>query len=704
MFYGNIYILINIKSSLRDRVELDIELFEPFTFEKFNDAKKGGIERLPRIAINRFAIWAYAIDHAIRSKKWVGMDIQSDQRFNNFYDYVIQTLELLKALDSYNVAIDEYIYKLTNFPQSMGNYGMIILSLGKDLPTNLAGFSDHRSTVMSNYIAELRLLAGISGGELDDDVVLIHKVLPYFFSMYKEKIITEIADIYKTYFENIDVCLFFHHLPEQIRQLALIMNNLDARRKQTGQLKDANADEQLGICSVAIKCFQKIIESHKKIKLYQNYGDTAIPTTAMQVDTSNKCIEGDEGDEDDEDNEEELVKSTAFAPSINKLKEDANAEIMNPTVAQAEKIKTQKAAKSTVSSSRSGKKRMRTDDDTDNGDSKQADKKVKNGGGYYVSNENGKSLSLDFPHNKQLKFSVANVEDDNDYYIDYIEYTESPSLLCRVKIVLDFSLSELIYSIKEQSIYDEDYKDPLHKMINSMYKLLAFTEFILYKNNQVQTEPAEIITLTEFRYCIEQILNEYHTAYLNRTSSDVLFEVIARESLEKLDYLLSISKQFLIRLTNIISRRCGGLLSFFREETINFDTQLVHLFESMILEVVNNYAEYSYFVILQNNVDKGGVIPIETLKNDENAGKFLIFYLGYEIIKNTGNEIIEGIRRMTEIFTNQSMSGGIYKNKRDKRAILYKKIQDVRENTISRTISIPKPSKQPEKLPKPSKP
>ena len=710
MFYGNRTILINIKSSLRDRVELDIDLFEPFTLANFISGKSNPPERLPRMAINRFAIWAYAIDHAIRSKKWVGMNIQSDQNFNNFYDYVIQTLELLKALDSYNVAIDEYIYKLTNFPNlSMGNYRMIILSLGEKLLPNLQTIN-HGSTVMRDYIYSLNLL---SGGTLYDNAVLIHKVLTQFFSMYKEMIITEIADIYKTYFENIDVCLFFYYLPEQINQLELIMNNLNVRRALTGQSKDVNADEQLGICSVAIKCFQKIIESHKKIKSYQNYGGTAVPTAAIQVDTpsgtEDKCVNEDEGDEDDD---EELVKPvTDFTPSIDNLKTGAAEEKMYPSEAQVEKIKTQKAAKSTVSSSRSGKRR-RTDDDTDNGDSKQADKKVKNGGGYYVSNENGQSLSLDFPHNKQLKFSVANVEDDEHYYIDYIELTESPSLLGRVQIVLDFSLSELIYSIKEQSIYDEDYKDPLHKMINSMYKLLAFTEFILYKNNPVQTESAEIITLTEFRYCIEQILNDYHTAYLNISSKDDMFIGIAQNSLVRLDYLLSISTIFLIKLTNIISRRCGGLLSSFHEETKNFDTQLVSLFESMILEVVNNYSEDSYFEIRQNNVDAGGFITIETLRNYENASKFLIFYLGYEIIKNTGNEIIEGIRRIKEILTNQQrMSGGIYKNKREKRAILYKKIQDVRENitgyvsknTISRNISILKPSKQIEKPTKPSK-
>ena len=709
MFYGNSIILINIKSSLRDRVNLDIELFEPFTFETFKKSKKQSHERLPRMAINRFAIWAYAFDHAIGSKKWVGMNIQSDQKFNNFYDYVIQTLELLKALDSYNVAIDEYIYKLTNFPNNLDASEMTIFSLGK-LLTNLQA-SHYKSTAIRDYMYDLN----ISGGIIYDNKVLIHKVLTQFFSMYKGMIIAEIAEIYNTYFVNIDVCLFFNHLPEQIEQLELIMNELSHRRKVTGHSKDGNADQQLGICSVAIKCFQKIIESHKKIKSYKNYGVTTAPTIAIQVDTpsgtEDKCVNEDEGDEDDE---EELVKPvTDFTPSINKLKKDAIEEKMYPSEEQKGKIEKYKATKSSVSSSRSGKRRF-NDFDTDNDDNQNGEqvvKKVKYGGGYYVSNENGQSLSLDFPHNKQLKFSVANVENNVHYYIDYIELTESPSLLGRVQIVLDFSLSELIYSIKEQSIYDEDYKDPLHKMINSMYKLLAFTEFILYKNNPIQTESAEIITLTEFRYCIEQILNEYHTAYLNISSSDDMFKVIAKKSLVKLDYLLSISTLFLIKLTNIISRRCGGLLSSFHEQTKNFDTQLVNLFESMILRVVNDYSDGSYFEILQNNVDAGGFITIETLRNYENASKFLIFYLGYEIIKNTGNEIIEGIRRIKEILRNQGMSGGIYKNKRGKRAILYKKIQDVRENitgyasknTISRTISIPKPSKQIEKSPKPSK-
>jgi hypothetical protein len=663
MFIGNKTPLENIKDSFaRANKTVDVKLFKPFTLIDFQTLKETSLKPSVRRPIERFVAWAIA------SNRTAIATFGNAQNINilKFYDYVIKTAECLKVLFSYYVAIDEHISKLNKFPTSID--------------------------IEQIYIVEI----------VEIENVPLQKMLIEMFGKYKEIIINEMNAICKTYYESVNVDIFFYYLPDQVRELKKIMLELKDETSSKDLVKKTNAEKRLEACSLAIKCFENIIESHNKIKLNNEFlkktgiGDEDAINSLSHANSEEECKLEDEDVEGNGDNE--AMEEDTDAVDSNEQKSMETIKILEERVAdifkneerfnneKRKRIKGEIESQELVEqimlaeegsrANRSGKRR-RNHDDQDEGDGASSSKKQK--GGYTVSEEDTSLLSFNIPGGAQLSFSVINDE-------NYIQLSLGQHQSCTLRIALDFSLSELIYYIKEQSIYDEEYDDPLYIMVNSMYKLLEFTEFIIYKSPNIQPVTSVIITLSNIRIYIEQILNEYKTVSLTISSEDI---TIAKNSILNLTKLLSEINQFFTQLIAFISERCGITAENFKSNNLKMNFQSnMETRECIIVGFINEQNQFEF-------------------PKDVNASNILIFCLGYEIIQNTFEKVTVGRSFIEQNI--RKMKGG--KNNKAKRTIRYKKIQDVRENitdyvsknAISRTISISKPSKQPEKLPKPSK-
>ena len=660
MFIGNKTPLENIKDSFaRANKTVDVKLFKPFTLIDFQTLKETSLKPSVRRPIERFVAWAIA------SNRTAIATFGNAQNINilKFYDYVIKTAECLKVLFSYYVAIDEHISKLNKFPTSID--------------------------IVQIYIVEI----------VEIESVPLQKMLIEMFGKYKEIIINEMKAICKTYYESVNVAIFFYYLPDQVRELKNIMLELKKETSSKDLVQKTNAEKRLEACSLAIKCFENIIESHNKIKLNNEFlektgivGDEDAINSLSHANSEEECKLEDEDVEGHGDNE--AMEEDTDAVDSNEQKSMEAIEILEGRVADIFNNEERKRIKGEIDShelaetllqadegsraNRSGKRR-RNHDDQDEGDGASSSKKQK--GGYTVSEEDTSLLSFNIPGGTQLSFSVINDE-------HYIQLSLGQHQSCTLRIALDFSLSELIYYIKEQSIYDEEYDDPLYIMVNSMYKLLEFTEFIIYKSPNIQPVTSVIITLSYIRIYIEQILNEYKTVSLTISSED---KTIAINSILNLNQLLLESKinQFFTQLIAFISERCGITAENFKSNNLKMNFQSnMETRECIIVGFINEQNQFEF-------------------PKDVNASNILIYCLGYEIIQNTFEKVTVGRSFIEENI--RKMEGG--KNNKAKRTIRYKKIQDVRENitdyvsknAISRTISISKPSKQPEKSPKPSK-
>jgi hypothetical protein len=648
MFIGNKFALENIKFSLANAEEFDSILFIPFTLDDFIREKKKDSKYAYR-PIERFISWSIASN---RSYKTSGYWSSGDNiKLNNFYDYIIRTTECLKVLFSYYIAIDEYIYKLVNFSKREEN--------ARSLGFNFIDFP------FVNLIDSEGIL------------VPLPDVLIKIFGDYKKKIIEEMITICETYNKSINVLLFFYYLPDQVTELGKIMIALNSDEYRS----HADTEHQLKACSVAIKCFNNIIESHQRIKSYQPYIVSSGGVMTALINSEEACTpEGEDAEDIDALDSNEPVNTEANIANIMQILEEAR--LLSPKNKELIRVEEYIATMTSIRQLQESEGRPKRGKRKNEYDDIGSNKKGKMNGGYTISQDNNEILSFNIEDETKLSFLV---------YMDehYIQLSLAQKPPCILKIALNFSLSELIYSIKEQSIYDTEDEDPISIMINSMHKLLAFTEFILYKSHDFQPGTIDIITLTNIRIYIEQILNEYNTVSLTKSSEDT---TIAENSLIKLKQLLSQIPYFFTTLITFISTRCG---------------LTAENFESITLTLDNEYNMETRDCIIVVYINK--IRSFELKSNQANASKILIFCLGYELIKYTNEKVTAGTFSIKEKFG--GMRGGIYKNNKAKRTIHYKKIQDVKENitgyvlknAISRTISMSKLSKQPEKSPKPLK-
>ena len=658
MFIGNKSALDNIKISLANAKDIDYTLFIPFTLKNFRIKKKTSYAHYP---VERFIAWGIALNRSYGATGNWGSG-ENRRYYSDFYDYVIRTAECLKVLFSYYVAIDEYIFKLNNFANREQN--------AKTLNFDLINF-----TIVG--------LIDFNGENHPLPYVLIK-----IFNDYKVTIINEMREICNSYYRNINIYLFFYYLPAQINELIEIMKALNSDTYKSHQDTVRHNDA----CSVAIKCFKNIIESHQKIISYQQFIDGNDAVTSSLVNSEDACVlEGDDADDIDgidgidgiDSNEPANIANIA---NINQILQEAIK--LYPNQEALVRIKGHIASIDFINSQRDrpkrGKRKNEDDEDVEDNEEGPSNKKPKMVGGYTVSEYDTSLLSFNIQDKTQLSFLV----NMDEHYIQLNQVQKPP---CILKIALNFSLSELIYSIKEQSIYDEENEDSLYIMITAMYKLLAFTEFILYKSNDSQPNSIDIITLTNIRIYIEKILNEYNTTSLTISSEDI---EIAQSSLFKLNELLLNMESFFTTLITFISNRC--------------ELPAEH-FDSITLTLDNKYNMDTRECIIVVYINDTRLFEITNNANNAYANNILIFCLGYEIIKYTREKVAVGIAFIQDKFGR--MQGGIFKNNKVKQTIHYKKIQKVRKNitgyvsknVISRSISMPKPSKQPEKSPKPSK-